>query len=168
MSRFNIAGYNKIKCSAKEHFEKKFHVTPGCWIWTAGRNTNGYGQFYDGHRRWIASRFAWGIYHGDIPKGLLVCHRCDNPLCVNPAHLFLGTAKDNADDCVKKGRSYGLVGAAQNGAKLTDEKVILIRSSLERASVLAALFGVRRSTIYKIRSGETWAHLLNKDSNAEA
>ena len=77
----------------------------GCWPWQAGKFHKGYGAFaYAGHRPGYAHRFSYLLHHGEIPEGALVLHRCDNPPCVNPAHLRLGTARDNTRDSVAKGR----------------------------------------------------------------
>ena len=77
----------------------------GCWPWRAGRFKNGYGAFaYTGHRPGKAHRFSYLLHHGEIPEGALVMHTCDNRICVNPSHLKLGTAGDNARDSVTKGR----------------------------------------------------------------
>ena len=96
----------------KELFEDKFIPEPnsGCWLWIAAYNTNGYGYFRTGsmvnrtRRNEQAHRVSYKLYKGDIPQGLHVCHKCDNKSCVNPEHLFLGTVKDNMQDCVRKNR----------------------------------------------------------------
>lgn len=77
-----------------------------CWRWTARRNANGYGTLKVNGRQWLAHRVAWALTVGTDPGPLLVCHHCDNPGCVNPAHLFVGTASDNAQDMVRKGRAH--------------------------------------------------------------
>lgn len=85
-------------------FWAKVHKTDDCWEWTAARMSSGYGGFYWQRGRVPAHRFSWEIAFGAIPEGMFVCHHCDNRLCVRPDHLFLGTALDNARDCVAKGR----------------------------------------------------------------
>ena len=77
-----------------------------CWIWIAGKYSTGYGQ----HGNYRAHRYSWNLYYGEIPVGVFVLHRCDNPACVNPKHLFLGTHQDNMDDMIEKGRDNKAAG----------------------------------------------------------
>lgn len=134
---------------------------PGaCWAWrgesTAGA---GYGRFKWRNRRVSANRFAFALANGRTPEGRFVCHHCDNPACVRPDHLFLGDAVSNAKDKVEKGRHAH--GSRAGTAILDEEQVALIKAiptSVPAASIGAA-FGVRKSTIQKIRSGVNWAHV---------
>lgn len=96
----------KFSQTLKERFEEKFYVTPGCWEWTATKSAKGYGQIRWKYEPMIASRVAYALYVGPIPDGLLVRHKCDNPGCVNPEHLELGTSADNSADMVKRGRHH--------------------------------------------------------------
>ena len=77
-----------------------------CWNWTGARSPLGYGRFSVDRNEsvWVASRYSWFIHNGPIPKGMYICHKCDNPPCVNPNHLFLGTQSDNIKDAYRKGR----------------------------------------------------------------
>lgn len=89
----------------RARFWSKVEKTETCWVWRAGKNTvNGYGQFWTGKKTTQAHRFLYQIYHGDLPSHVFVCHRCDNPPCVRPDHLFTGTSADNMRDKVSKGR----------------------------------------------------------------
>lgn len=123
-----------------------------CWLWTGGKNDRGYGSL-----RWMhksacrANRVSYEIAHGKFPDELFVLHSCDNPQCVNPRHLFLGTAQDNADDMVKKDRQYRPVGELNRRAKLSDAQVIEVRNLYDAGGVtqqaIASMFGVERTTI---------------------
>jgi hypothetical protein len=141
----------------------------GCWIWTASYNPSGYGQFnLDGKKPMLAHRAAWIIYRGAIPACESsgygthhICHKCDNPKCVNPDHLFLGTNQENMDDKMQKGRHvYGVsLGEKHGNAKLTEEIVRAIRVSDETDAQLSKRYGISRSSIYAARRRQTWKHV---------
>lgn len=148
--------------SELERFEDKYIPEPnsGCWLWTASCYPNGYGVF-NSPRGNYAHRNSWVFYRGGIPNGMQVLHRCDNPICVNPDHLFLGTQADNIRDMDKKGRRarVGPQGERAPSAKLTEDQVRAIRSDERSRNVVAVEYGVRKSAIYKIRRRATWRHV---------
>ena len=149
-----------------ERFEEKFRKTPGCWEWLASRLPFGYGQIMINKRPRVAHRISYSLYVGPIPDGMQVLHKCDNPPCVNPDHLWIGTHADNMKDKVLKGRSNnkekGSPGEKNGRAKLTEINVRNIRSSTEQTKILAARYGVERTRIQKIRSNSSWKHLLQQ------
>lgn len=132
-----------------------------CWVWTAATQRGGYGGFFNGKKWSAAHRVSLAFSGVAVSDGHHVLHRCDNPPCVNPAHLFLGTHADNMRDMCQKGRHgerYNL-GSANAKAKLAESQVAEIRVSSARSAVLAEKFGVHRSTIHRIRTGRDWAHI---------
>lgn len=149
-----------------ERFWEKVEKTAGCWLWTGQKHPQGYG-FLDiknsSNKRvvLIASRVIWEWENGPIPDGMQVCHSCDNPPCVNPAHLFLGTNQDNIDDKVAKGRQ--MKGEAVPNSIVTEAEVIEMRrrhAAGEMQKDLAVEFGISRPTMSNIIRGVTWKHLL--------
>lgn len=136
----------------------------GCWLWVRSLNSNGYGQLSRNGKQHQAHRYSWALHNGPIPAGLYVCHRCDTRACVNPEHLFLGTALDNMQDMKRKGRERhpGRKGEANPEAKLNAASVLAIRAALasgERPVSLAAQYGVTTSLVSHIKRRTVWAHL---------
>ena len=148
-----------------ERFWEKVKRGPGCWEWQGHRRPRGYGLFArsrQGGRKqiiWDAHRFAWMIERGPIPLGMLVCHHCDNPACVRPDHLFLGTNRDNKLDSVSKGRHRWCNGEKNGRAKLTASDVAMIRRRLtagEKQADIADAFGVSQTTVSLLHRRKTW------------
>lgn len=139
----------------------------GCWNWV-GSTDNGYGKLMVGSRSdktrksIRAHRFSYLTFVGPITDGLYVCHRCDNRLCINPAHLFLGTHQDNMDDRGNKGRLNHVVGEQSGTARLTEVDVLSarrLRFAGRTYQSIADRFGVDKRTVMRAVKGETWAHL---------
>jgi len=127
-----------------------------CWEWTACTLKSGYGQFKIGTSNYTATRVSYAIANED-PGDLCVCHECDNPKCVNPAHLWLGTfLEDMKDKCTKKRQACG---ETSGSSVLTETQVREILGSKERQQILADRYGVTNCTISCIKRGETWKHL---------
>ena len=148
---------------SRERLARRTEVNPqtGCHEWTGAAFRNGYGTIYAAGKSLGTHRVAWELANGPIPDGLFVLHRCDNRLCVNPGHLFLGDHADNMADMRSKGRQAR--GERHGRAKLTVEQVIAIKAILASGALtqrrLAGRFGVSLMAIYRISSGKTWAHV---------
>ena len=146
-----------------EKFQRKIIRTRGCWEWAGGCFTSGYGSFRLADRRnLLAHRVAWMIVNGPIPQGKVVRHSCDNPRCVRPDHLLLGTHADNVKDKVDRGRQRGSRGEDHYLHKLTAEEVIDIRQRHQRGEqsyLLAQEYHVTSQTLCDVIKRRTWAHL---------
>lgn len=133
-----------------------------CWEWQASTTADGYGKFWSGERLEAAHRWLYEQSHGRLPSGLLVCHTCDNRRCVNPGHLFVGTAADNSRDMANKGRS--LRGERHRGVKLTDDQVVAMRQMWATGRYtqheMAEAFGTKKANVSQIVRGKKWKHLL--------
>lgn len=146
---------------ADERFWPRVEMGPGCWEWQAARGVQGHGQFAISKKnRVYAHRYSWEFHYGPIPCGMVVRHRCDNPPCVNPDHLVLGTQLENIQDAVSRSRTRR--GERSGVAKLTDQAVAEIRRRFVRHSPrrtnardLAPEFGVSPSHIRAIAAGTT-------------
>lgn len=154
----------------------KIVESTGCWEWQGGRDKpplKPYGNLYTGGSECVikAHRFSFALFKGEIPKGVLVLHKCDNPPCCNPAHLFLGSHKENTQDMFNKGRQHvragvkrpDMAGTNSRNAKLNDESVRKMRSMyvphVFGCHRIAKLFGVTKATAMKAIRGESWSHV---------
>ena len=143
----------------KERFESKYQCLSEdeCWPWLGGGTNDsagGYGQFKLNGRMRLAHRVSYDLYKGDVPDNMMVLHTCDNRRCVNPHHLRLGTAKDNAQDMVLKGR--------EGQSKLTVEQVAQIKALLQESlpqKIIADRFGISQSEVSHINNGHRWSHI---------
>jgi len=135
----------------------------GCWEWTRGRNAYGYGVLFWGGKLHAAHRLSYSAFNGEIPRGLSVCHTCDNPACANPDHLWLGTQKDNLTDAARKGRVNRAVGESSNTAVLNEAQVreirALFRTGTWTKAALARLYRCTAMNIFAITSRKTWTHV---------
>lgn len=127
-------------------------IASGCWFWQGAKNHNGYGIMLGPGRKTIrAHRRCFEVEKGPIPDGKDVCHTCDNPHCVNPEHLWVGTPKDNAIDKTRKGRNPIVA--------LTPFQVREIRASTDNTNTLARRYGVGWNAVENARTGKTYSHI---------
>jgi len=150
-----------MKRTLQERFESQIMPIPecGCWIWMGPVNKKGYGKISaDGACKSI-HRVAWTIYHGPIPKGMHILHRCDTRPCGNPHHLFLGTTADNNADMMRKGRGVFAKGGKHGNAKLSDEQARTIKEDTRCQRIIAKEYGVCFSTVNHIKLGRQWRHI---------
>lgn len=136
-------------------FWKTVSVGLGCWAWTGALNQKGYGRFFHRGQSFGAHRIAFALGKNTaLPGSIFICHRCDNPACVNPDHLFLGTANDNNQDMKAKGRAKGPTGLSNGRGKLSDQDIADIRASAKRQVDLCREYGVSDGHMSRIISGK--------------
>ena len=160
--------------SPEQRFWNKVNKTDTCWLWTGYTLPFGHGQIHYLGRTVLAHRFSWELHNGPIPNGMNICHNCpdglDNPSCVRPDHLFLGTQADNMADAAKKGRTHhngagegnSPFGTEHWNARLTDElviKIIELRNHGMSYRAISDRFGFFPQSIGEICRGETWKHV---------
>lgn len=166
---WSVSFYQRNK-SLEEKFWEKVGICgeDECWEWRASKNNKGYGNFYvsignskDDH--WLAHRMSYKLSYEGFDKSLCVLHKCDNPPCVNPKHLWQGTNYDNVQDKLNKGRMRDMKGENNSGNKLTESKVKEIRELYATGNYtyedLGKMFDVHYSTIGYVNNGRLWSHV---------
>lgn len=143
-----------IRQTVRLPFWERVNKTGPCWLWTGPTDRDGYGLCGKADR---AHRRSWREASGPIPQGMVVCHQCDNRLCVRPDHLFLGTQSDNVADMVSKQRQ--IRGERVGGSKMTESDVLAIRADSRTSVVIAAEYGLHHSTVLDIKNRHTWKHV---------
>jgi hypothetical protein len=149
------------EAASRSSFWAKVNMLGQCWIWTGARTPAGYGKVGYGGRYYGAHRCAFEYTFGRPEDGLFVCHHCDNPPCVNPAHLYAGTPADNTADMYERGRAglTGPVGIRNSHAVLNEEQVRQIRGMFATGAStrdLARTFGITSGYVNRILNGKTW------------
>lgn len=153
-----VKNYSSVKLRLDNHKQ----IPSGCWEYQGYLATNGYGRFSVGGIKVYAHRASYAFHFLQEPGEFLVCHSCDNPTCINPGHLFLGTCKDNMQDMIKKGRGSDQGGMKNGNCKLEEKDVIEIRrlSALGLNNTqIAKRYGIKHGTVYAIKTRKSWAHV---------
>lgn len=147
--------------SAEDRFHAQYDRGPTCWDWTGAVGGDGYGVLKVDGRQVRAHRHSYELHCGPVPDGMLVMHRCDRPVCVNPAHLVVGTPAENAQDSARKARRPR--GARNPAAKLTEGQVLALRAEYAGGGIsqraLAARYGVSPALVSYIVTRKWWAHI---------
>lgn len=144
-----------------KRFESKIRKTDSCWEWSGAPSPDGYGHFWDGESVKPAHRVSYRQYIGPLVPGLVICHRCDNPKCVNPEHLFQGTHADNVADREAKGRGWIKKGKLHHRlmAKLSEAEVINIFKSKQPSRLLMLQYNISQVQIDRIKTKKRWSHI---------
>jgi hypothetical protein len=149
----------------RERFFRHIEKTDECWVWTGNTSRRGYGSLQEGGRgskTISAHRYSYEVHRGPIPDGLVVMHSCDNPSCVNPDHLSVGTYRENTQDMIRKGRKRTVAptGTGNGKSKLNDDLVRYIRQNKEKSHAsLARELGLSQNCIRGVRTRRTWGHV---------
>ena len=147
-------------------FQKMVKVESGCWEWQAARDKDGYGIFTFHGKPWRAHRWSYYAFNDGLGQGMFILHACDNPRCVNPAHLSLGTQQENEDDKTNKGRRPSQAGEINSQSVLTVKDVIAIKEILRRhhgkrgiVKFIGDWYSVTPQCISNIKSGKAWSEV---------
>ena len=147
-SNINRGEYCSLECKFWNNVEKSEDKN-GCWIWKGKPNSYGYGRIFSHKKVELAHRYSYELNVGPIPEGKLICHHCDNPICTRSDHLFLGTYKDNKDDCVNKQRHKKKL-----SIKIVQSIMIDNRSHAE----IAKEYNITKSAVSSIKTGRSWKY----------
>lgn len=144
---------------AADRLWSKVNKTENCWLWTGSKTAKGYGRFHFGLRNQVvrAHRFVYILMFGSIPETQQVRHTCDNPPCVRPDHLVLGTAQHNSNDRVQRARAPR--GEHASWSKLTTEQVLAIRADRRPQRLIGADYGICQQSVSLIKKGINWSHV---------
>lgn len=167
-----VAGHNSpgreywkppVRPLAERFWEKVDKRSPDeCWIWKGNKSPQGYGFIVTDQKMYRSHRVCYELCNGPIPKGMYVCHRCDNPQCVNPSHLWLGTPAENNRDRANKKRNNHTFGELHPSAKINSADVVEIRKMAEqgvRQRDIATLYGITQHSVWSIIHRKTWQHV---------
>ena len=167
-------GENEVSPTSEDRFWSKVDKSGDCWLWTGAVKSEEfpYGIFKLEGKTVRAHRYSWELAERRKPRRLCVLHRCDNPRCVRPNHLFLGTRDDNIQDCIGKGRFNPghVLGERVGTSKLTEAKVRMIRQQRKSGVTLTQLgrdFGLDPSHVYRIVSRRSWKHVTRRKKGVE-
>lgn len=153
-----IDGHQEHNKDATPRLWAKVAKSDGCWLWTASKNSKGYGQFKYKGKMTGSHRVAWILTNGEIPEGLCVLHKCDTPACCNPRHLFLGTQCDNMQDMYDKKRKNN-EGVRNGRSKLTENMVLAIRQDPRPRNIVGLEYGMSPNQISAIVLKRCWTHV---------
>lgn len=140
-------------------FSGKTRINGDCIEFTRAKCPQGYGRVWYKNKIWLSHRLSYRLSFGKFDEALFVCHHCDNPACINPDHLFLGTNRDNLDDMLRKGRSQKCQGELHSQRKLTEEEIVSIRKDERIYRLIAAEYGIAEAYVSRIKSKQTWPHV---------
>ena len=157
----------KTKCRNNIFLDKyvdkllsKVIIVGTCWEWIGAKNSEGYGYIWTGKQTRV-HRMSYELFNGDVEQNLVVCHKCDNPSCLNPGHLFLGTKADNNLDRASKSRNRNQNGELNSSSKLTSIEVIEIYNSNLSYKEIANIYNISRQTVGLIKNKKRWKTVLN-------